>query len=108
MVKFNYKIESYVKCSNCKYFIQHYNIDRNFIYKVNCGHCFKCEKNVNLKIKQCPHFENIAPEIIRQENERSIYDIIENIELNLAYIKAYLSKDTDNPAIDDILIEKKL
>lgn len=107
MVKFNCKIESYVKCSNCKYFIQHYNIGKNFIYKIDCGHCSKCEKTLNVKVKQCPHFENIDPKIIKQENKRYIYDVIKNIELTLAYIKAYLSKDSDNPAIDNVLIEKK-
>lgn len=44
------------KCINCKFFIQHYSIDKNlYITKVNCGHCIA---NLGLKTKKdCSKFE---------------------------------------------------
>lgn len=49
IMKMNYKIENYYKCEKCKHFAQHYNIEYNYIYKVNCGHCYKYDKDINPK-----------------------------------------------------------
>lgn len=44
------------KCINCKFFIQHYSIDKNFhIFKINCGHC---AEHMGGKLKpDCSKFE---------------------------------------------------
>lgn len=27
------------ECSNCRYFLQHYTLDKRKIFRVHCGHC---------------------------------------------------------------------
>lgn len=44
------------KCKNCKYFVQHYSIDKKLIIsKLDCGHC-DTKEDVN-RADECQNFK---------------------------------------------------
>ena len=46
-------------CSDCRYFLQHYTLDRKKIFRVHCGHC-----TLNRATRRMPDAktcENFAP-----------------------------------------------
>lgn len=98
----------YDKCKHCKYFIEHYGIDFNYIHKTRCGHCIK-QSNPNrwgyYSGKQpCPHFEQNKgqkPKI----KKRKIIDLLEELDLNIEFIRLFLNKDKPKQPISDIAID---
>ena len=99
----------YEKCKHCKYFIQHYNIDYNFIYSVACGHC---TKQPNPKIfrlysgkQPCPYFEqkqNQSSTI----SKKSVIDLLTQLNLNIENLKLFLNKNAKSQPISDLMIDK--
>ena len=104
-MRFNYSIESYSKCEHCKHFVQHYNIEYNYIYKVNCGHCYKSDKDITPKHKPCPYFEQNKGEKTRIK-KRKIVDLLESLNSNIEYIKLFLNKNKPKQEISEIMLEK--
>ena len=99
----------YDKCKHCKYFIQHYNIDYNWMYKVRCGHCIK-QPNPNrfgyYSGKQpCPHFEQNKGQKTKIKR-RKIIDLLQHLHLDLECIKLFINKDKHKQEISDIMIEE--
>ena len=104
-MKFNYKIESYSKCEKCKHFAQHYNIEYDYIHKVNCGHCYKYNKDINPRHTPCPYFEqkkNNVAKIVRPH----IANLLQEVSLKIEYIKLYLNKNKPKQELSDIMISK--
>ena len=99
----------YEKCKHCKYFIQHYNIDFNNIWKVGCGHCIKHPDPNSARFysgkQPCPYFEQNKGQRTKIK-KRGIVDLLEELDLNIEYIKLFLNKDKPSQPISDIVIKE--
>ncbi len=104
-MRMNYKIENYCKCEKCKHFAQHYNIDYNFIYKVNCGHCYKYDKDINPKYTPCPYFEKKNNSLVKTKKQ-DIANLITELNIKVEYLKLYLNKDKPKQELSDIMLDK--
>ena len=100
---------NYDKCKHCKYFIQHYNIDFNNIWKVGCGHCIK-QPNPNVfkhySGKQpCPYFEQNKGERTKIKKKK-IVDLLEELNINIECVKLFLNKNKHKQTISDVMTNK--
>ena len=51
------------KCRQCKYFMQHYGLDKGKFFQLNCGHCrFIRAKRRQPENKACESFVKGTPE----------------------------------------------
>lgn len=58
------------ECKNCKYFIQHYTLNKTRgLFDVSCGHCMK-RKNINKRLS-CEYYEATS-----NDNLNLDYDIM--------------------------------
>ena len=100
--------QNYDKCEKCKYFIQHYNIDFNTIYKVCCGHCIKRPDPNKFKLysgkQPCPYFEQNKGQRTRVKKRR-IANLLTELNLNIEFIKLFLNKNSASQPISDSIIE---
>ena len=104
-MKSNYKIENYTKCENCKHFAQHYNIEYDYIHKVNCGHCYKSDKDINPRRITCPYFEQ-RKNNLSKTSKPYIINLLQELNLKLEYIKLYLNKNKPKQELSDTMINK--
>lgn len=99
----------YEKCKHCKYFIQHYGIDVNSIYKIFCGHCTKRPNPDSFAVysgrQPCPHFEQNKGQQTRLKR-RKIVDLLTELNVNIETIKLFLNKHSASQPISELMLEK--
>lgn len=76
------------------------------LYKVNCGHCYKLKKSLDIRKRNCPHFEELdKKELSRQKEERALY-VLKQINKTLKELKLYLYNDEQNQKVDNCVLER--
>ena len=82
----------YSQCELCKFFIQHYNISDERIFKVSCGHCTKDDKDVKPSARKCKYFSPLIPQIEKELDEVHAIDVLKKVEKELKHLKIYLQR----------------
>ena len=96
----------YYQCEHCIHFIQHYGISDEGLHEVNCGHCRKIKKTIDIRKRNCPHFEELTKEIEKeQKEERAVY-VLKQVNKTLKQLKLYLYNQEQNQKVDDCLLER--
>ena len=90
-------MEQKKSCSNCKFFILHYIIDRTRFKGINCGHCYnrrlsgKTNRNFPF-LTGCEKWE--PDEENKIERKQDIIKTIEQMCERLDHIEQILTEDT--------------
>ena len=103
-----FMILNYDKCKHCKYFIQHYVIDIDFVHTPHCGHCIKnISTTGGYRIysgkQPCSYFEQNRGQEVKVQ-KRSIEKLLNEMSLNLEYIKLFLNKNKAKQEISDSML----
>ena len=72
-------------CDNCQNFYPHFNISKQMIFKVHCGHCKLRVKNVNPTKSACKNFLPLTEEVREEKKINLINKNLEEIEKKLEY-----------------------
>lgn len=92
----------------CIHFRQHYNIDCNTIYKLDCGHCTKTPNPKRFSYysgkQPCPYFEQNRGQRTRVKM-RTIADTLTQLNLNIEYMKIFLNRNAKSQPVSNILFE---
>lgn len=96
------------QCISCKYFIQHYSINKGYAIPTYCGRCTKEENDIKaLSRKKCDYFAPIIEEIEQKEKEQTTLNILKQIKKSIKNLELYLQKNSLSSLSNNIIQKSK-
>ena len=89
------KQKPFYQCEHCVYYIQHYSISKDRIYKVGCGHCKCKDKDLKPSLRDCRFFIQRIEVDEHKENQEHTLKVLKEIEKTIKYLKLYLNKEDE-------------
>ena len=96
----------YYQCEHCIYFNQHYGISDKMIHKVNCGHCRKTKKTIDIRKRNCQYFEELTKTFEKEQKENRALYVLKQVDKTLKQLKLYLYNQEQSQKVDNCILEK--